>query len=112
MLHQAKTLKGFPLESLDGEIGYVADIIIDDETWAVRYLVIDTQHWWPGKKVLIAPQWIGRVSWSDPKVFINLSREVIKGAPEYTDWSVITREFEIGLHAYYNRQGYWAEQSV
>ena len=40
----------------DGEIGHVEDFIIDDETWAIRYLIIDTRNWWPGKKVLISPQ--------------------------------------------------------
>jgi hypothetical protein len=98
---------GYHIQASDGEMGHVEDFIIDDETWAIRYLIIDTQNWWPGKKVLVSPQWIERVSWSESKVFVNLSRKAIKQAPEYTDWSKLTREFEIDLHQYYERQGYW-----
>ena len=54
---------GHHIQATDGEIGHVEDFIIDDETWAIRYLIVDTQNWWPGKKVLVSPQWIERVSW-------------------------------------------------
>lgn len=111
-LRSTRAVSGYHLQANDGEIGHVEDFIIDDETWAIRYLIIDTQNWWPGKKVLVSPQWIERVSWSEAKVFINLSRETVRESPEYTDWSMLTREFEIDLHRYYNRQGYWASEPI
>ncbi len=86
------------------------DFIIDDETWTIRYLIIDTQNWWLGKKVLISPQWLGSVSWRESKVFVNLSREAIRQAPEYTDWSILTREFEDGLYKHYERKRYWDDK--
>ena len=49
----------------DGEIGHLEDFLFDGETWEIRYAVIDTKNWWPGKKVLLRPQWIKRVSWAD-----------------------------------------------
>ena len=67
MLSKAKTLKGYKLDSLDGEIGKVKEFYFDDQHWAIRYLIIDTRNWWPGKKVLISPQWIDRVSWDESK---------------------------------------------
>ncbi len=63
-----------------------------------------------GKKVLISPQWIERVSWSESKVFVNLPRETIKQSPEYTEESLLTRDYETGLHRHYNRQGYWVDE--
>ncbi len=111
-LRSTQDVSGYHIQAADGEIGHVADFIIDDETWTIRYLVVDTQNWWPGKKVLVSPQWIERVSWHDSKVFVNLSREAIKLAPEYTDWSLLTREFEDNLHRHYNRQGYWHTQPL
>ena len=101
---------GYHIQAADGEIGHVEDFIIDDETWAIRYLIIDTRNWWPGKKVLVSPQWIERVSWNESKVFINLHRETIKQSPEYTEVSLITRDYETGLHRHYNRQGYWVDE--
>jgi hypothetical protein len=105
-------VSGHHIQALDGEIGHVEDFIIDDETWAIRYLIIDTHNWWPGKKVLVSPQWIESVSWGERKVFVNLSREVIKRSPLYTEESLLTRDYEIGLHQHYNRQGYWVDELV
>ena len=104
-LRSTHAVLGYHIQALDGEIGHVVDFIIDDETWAIRYLVVDTQEWWLDKHVLVAPQWLGSVSWNESKVFINLTRETLKLAPEYTDWSVLTEEFEAALHHYYMRQG-------
>jgi len=111
-LRSTYDVSGHHIQALDGELGHVQDFIIDDETWAIRYLIIDTHNWWPGKKVLVSPQWIERVSWGESKVFVNLSRETIKQSPEYTEESLLTRDYEIGLHRHYNRQGYWIDELV
>lgn len=109
-LRSTHDVNGHHIQAANGEIGHVDDFIIDDETWAIRYLVIDTRNWWPGKKVLISPQWIERISWGESKVFINLSREAIKKSPEYTEESLMTRDYEIGLHRHYDRRGYWDDE--
>ena len=51
------------MQGSDDSIGHVNDFIVDDLTWPIRYLVIDTNNWWVSKKVLIAPLWANRVSW-------------------------------------------------
>jgi len=106
-LRSTHEVAGYRIHATDGEIGHVEDFIIDDETWAIRYLVVDTRNWWPGKKVLVSPQWIERVSWSESKVFVNLSRDAIKQSPEYTEESLITRDYETALHRHYQIDGYW-----
>ena len=109
-LRSTHEVSSYYIQAPDGEIGHVEDFIIDDETWAIRYLIINTRNWWPGKKVLISTQWIERVSWSESKVFVNLTRETIKQSPEYTEESLLTRDYETGLHRHYNRQGYWVDE--
>ena len=109
-LRSTHDVSGHNVQATDGEIGHVDDFIIDDETWAIRYLIIDTRNWWPGKKVLVSPLWIERVSWSESKVFVNLSRETIKQSPEYTEESLLTRDYETRLHGHYNRKGYWVDE--
>jgi hypothetical protein len=109
-LRSTREVTGYHLLALDSEIGHVDDFIIDDETWAIRYLVVATKNWWPGKKVLISPKWIDRVSWDASEVVIGLSRETIKAAPEYTDESLLTRDYETGLYGHYNREGYWVDE--
>lgn len=111
-LRSTKDVTGHHIQAHDGEIGHVEDFIIDDETWAIRYLIIDTKNWWGGKKVLISPEWIDRISWKESKVYINLSREIIKQSPEYSDDFLITREYEDQLHQHYKLKGYWNDESV
>jgi len=106
-LRSTYSVSGHHIQALDGDLGHVEDFIIDDETWVIRYLIVATHNWWPGKKVLISPQWIERVSWGERKVFVKLDRETIKQSPEYTDESLPGRDYEIGLHGHYKVKGYW-----
>ena len=109
-LRSTRSVAGYHIHALDGELGHVADFIIDDANWAIRWLIIDTRNWWPGRKVLITPQWIERVSWDESKVFINLTCEAIKRSPVYTDEPVPSRAYETGLYLHYNRLGYWIDE--
>ena len=101
---------GHHVQASDDEIGHVEDFIIDDKTWAIRYLVINTRNWLPGKKILISPQWIERVSWTEAKVFVNLTREKIRKAPEYDDDAPITRDYELELYKHFTCTGYWVDE--
>lgn len=105
-------VRGHHIQANDGEIGHVEDFILDDKTWAIRYLVIDTKNWWGGKKVLISPRWIDKVSWDELKVFVHLSRERIKQSPEYSDDFLLTRDYEDQLHKHYDLKGYWEDESA
>ena len=108
-LRSTHEVSGYHIQALDGEIGHVEDFIIDDETWTIRYLVVDTRNWWAGKKVLVSPQWIERVSWSESKIYVDLPLEAIKQAPEYTDEFLLSRDYETILHIHYNRTVYWTD---
>jgi sporulation protein YlmC with PRC-barrel domain len=101
---------GYNIQAADGEIGHISDFIIDDETWAIRYIIIATQNWWPGKKVILSPKWFENVNWSESKIFTKLSQEEIKQSPEYTEESLLSRDYESSLHHHYNRQGYWLDE--
>jgi len=110
-LRSTQRVIGNYVQATVGSIGHIADFMIDDETWAIRYLIIDTRNWWPGKKVLVSPNWIDRISWPETKVFVNLSRTQIKESPEYTDDFQITRDYENKLHQHYDRKGYWIDDT-
>ena len=79
---------------------------------AIRYLVVDTTNWLPGRKVLISPSWIERVSWTELKIITSHTREAIKAAPEFTSVALITRQYESRLHEHYERRGYWLDELV
>jgi uncharacterized protein YrrD len=111
-LRSTNDVEGHGILTGDGELGHVEDFIIDDSTWVIRYLVVDTKNWWPGKKVLISPHWVESISWAESNVRVNLSRETIKLAPEYVDGTDLTREYETRLHDYYDKKGYWIDEPV
>ena len=108
-LRSSNDVTGHNIQAKDGEIGHLEDLIIDDETWAIRYLIIDTKNWWPGKKVLVSPLWIDNVSWEEKKVFVALSQDSIKRSPEYSDELLLTRDYELELYRHYKQKIYWSD---
>jgi hypothetical protein len=106
-LRSTEAVTGYAIEAADGEIGHVDGFVIDDETWAIRYMEVATRNWWPGKKVLVSPTWIRRVSWTDSTVYVGLSREAIQTGPEFDKSVQITREYEDRLYDHYGFAPYW-----
>jgi len=66
-LQTTTAVLGHAIQAEDGEIGHVQDVLVDDKAWAIRYLVVDTRDWWSGKKVLVSPEWLTRVTWDESK---------------------------------------------
>jgi len=106
-LRSVNEVRGYHIQAKDNDIGHVEDFIMDDESWAMRYMVVDTLNWLPGRKVLVAPMWITAVSWADRKVSVDLSREQIKECPEYDPAIPVNREYEEQLYDFYGRPKYW-----
>lgn len=105
-LRSVNEVAGYGIEATDGMIGHVEDFLVDDTAWRIRYLVIDTRNWLPGRKVLVSPEWIRRVSWTEHRVHVDLSREAVKSSPAYegsVDWNT---EYAGRLHDYYRRPRY------
>jgi len=100
---------GCVVQASDGEIGRVADFILDDNSWSIRYLIVDSGHWWHGKRILISPKWLDRLAWNESKVFLKYSRDTIRSAPEYIEAPLVDREYENRLHNHYLRKGYWID---
>jgi sporulation protein YlmC with PRC-barrel domain len=106
-LRSSRDVTGYYIAALDGEIGHVDDFLVEDRAWAIRYLLVATRNWWPGKKVLISPEWIKTVSWADSQVQVDLRRDEIKAAPEYDPSRPFDREYESRLIEHHNRRKYW-----
>jgi hypothetical protein len=110
-LRSSEAVTGYHIDAADGEIGHVEGFVVDDDAWAIRYLEVATKNWWPGKKVLVSPSWIQRVSWIDSKVFVGLSREAIEEAPAFVESTPITREYEARLYLHYGQAPYWLREA-
>jgi sporulation protein YlmC with PRC-barrel domain len=102
---------GYSIAAADGDLGHISDLVVSDEDWAVRYLVVDTRNWLPGKHVLLPPRWVD-VDWENIRVSVDLARDIIKGAPDYDSDKPITRAYEEQLYGYYCRETYWSDNSA
>jgi sporulation protein YlmC with PRC-barrel domain len=106
-LRSVQELTGYQLETTDGSMGHVEDFLVDSESWAIRYIIVDTRNWWPGRHVLISPQWITRVDWAERLVTVDVARDTVQSAPEYDPGADYSRTHEASLHRHYQRPGYW-----
>jgi hypothetical protein len=109
-LRSFKEVAGYHIQAADGQIGHVEDFLADDESWTIRYLVVDTRNWLPGRKVLIASDWLDDVSWPDRKVAVDLKQEQIKDSPKYHPNAPVVRSYEENLHAHYAIPPYWRKK--
>lgn len=105
-LRSTSEVSGYYIEASDGEIGHVQNFLVDDRSWTLRYLVVDTRNWLPGRRVLVSMQWLKSVRWADRSVTVDLTRDAIERAPEYDPGEPFRREDEIELHRYYDRPFY------
>jgi len=106
-LRSLKEIKSYGFHAVDGDIGHVDDFIIDEQNWRLRYMVVDTRNWLPGRKVLISVSWIDRVNWGESKVNTVLERDQIKNSPEFDPSAPVNREYEERLYDFYGRPKDW-----
>lgn len=109
-LRSCMTVAGYQIHATDGDIGHVQGFLVEDGTWAIRYLIVDTSNWWLGHQVLIAPQWIKDVSWGQETVSVELTRQAVKDAPPYDPTVLLDRKQELQIYAHHRRAGYWANE--
>lgn len=106
-LRSSKMVTGYNVRALQGKVGHVANILLDDETWVLRYLVIDTHDWLPSKHVLVSTAWVDVVDWTHATVDLDVTKEMVEASPEYDPTAPVTREIEENLYDYYARPKYW-----
>lgn len=107
-LRSTAKVAGYDIQATDDSIGHVEDFLFDDESWAIRYLVVDTRNWWPGgKKVLLAVRSIERIDWSGSKVYVKLTRDAVKNSPDYKAGDS-ERDYEARLYDASRNDGHWS----
>jgi len=108
-LRSCNELMKYRVEASDGAMGHVQGLLLDDDSWAIRYFIVDTNNWWLGRQVLVAPRWIQDISWADMTVSVNLTQQAVKDAPLYDAAVPLNRDQEMSLHEHHGRAGYWAD---
>ncbi|MGC1816587.1 MAG: PRC-barrel domain-containing protein [Casimicrobiaceae bacterium] len=93
-LRSSKEVVGYEIMATDGPIGSVEAFVFDDESWAIRQMVVDTRKWLPGKHVLLSPAWIDHVSWAEHEVYLKVARQAVETSPEYDSSRPLSRDDE------------------
>ena len=106
-LRSAQEVTGYHLQASGDAVGHLQDFLVESETWAIRYIVVDTRNWWPGKYVAIPSQWIKSVEWDEKLVHVDVTPDEVQHAPEYDPVLELSRAQEISLYQHYQRPGYW-----
>jgi uncharacterized protein YrrD len=106
-LRSADTLTGFHIHATDGDIGHLSDFILEDESWQIRYLVVDTRNWLPARKVLLAPSAVLSTDWQARVIEVDATRQQIKESPPYDTEVAIDRLYDAMFHQHFGWTGYW-----
>jgi hypothetical protein len=109
-LRSVEAVTGYHIHASDGEIGHVEDFLIEDADWSIRYLVVDTKNWWPGKKVLFSPRSVKEIDWGDRLVNISGDRQKVEDGPVYDASVTMDRAFDERFLTYYGIK--FVEKSV
>jgi hypothetical protein len=107
MLNRVHHLDGSAVTAADGLIGHVKDVFFDDVRWTIRYLVVDTGHWLPGREVLISPYAIKPLVATAKNVDLRLTRQQVTDSPDVDTHMPVSRQHEGELVAYYGYPNYW-----
>jgi PRC-barrel domain protein len=102
-----KDLTGFGIAAKDGDIGSASDFIFDDKNWTVRYIVVDTNPWLPGGKVLVSPIVSGQPDWDNKKLPVLLTREQVKNSPDIRMEEELSAQDEVKFYDHYGWPYYW-----
>lgn len=106
-LQRVKVINGYKVFSLDGEIGHLDDLLLDDLEWKIRYFIVNTGSWFFGKKILLSSTWIRKIDDLTSTILINVNQEKIRTAPTYDSSLLLTREYESSLFTHYDKEPYW-----
>jgi uncharacterized protein YrrD len=82
-LQSTKALKDYHIQTSEGVIGHVTDFIVDEKSWAICHVVVETGHWFQGREIVISPKYIERISYEESKVFVSVAKDAIEDAAEY-----------------------------
>jgi len=109
-LHSVSEFKGYAVHALDGDIGHVENLLADDANWEIRYLVIATRNWWPGRIVQLSPYAVKDVDWFGEQVNMNVTREQVRSAPAWDPVALADEAAEGDLHRHFGWPGYGKQE--
>jgi hypothetical protein len=103
-LRSLMEVRDYRIHAQDGDIGHLDDLLIDDASWTIHYVVVNTRNWLPGRFVLVSPLWSHDIDWRTRKIAVDVLKHALKSAPLYDPNVPITREFEQETFEHYRKE--------
>jgi PRC-barrel domain len=107
MLRSLDDVISVPVIATDGEIGCVRNFLFDDQSWTIRYLVVDVGSWLARRDVLISVTAIDKPDWEDKKFRVQLTRVQVRHSPDVDSKKPVSRQQEMAMKAYYGWPAWW-----
>ena len=95
MLRSIKALEDYAIAAKDGVIGHFKTMHFDDRSWNLRYMVVNTGTFFPGKKVLLMPTCAKELSWVRQNIEVDLSKDQIENSAPYDSDLPVSKQHEI-----------------
>jgi hypothetical protein len=107
MLHRLETLWDASVIATGGEIGHVCNFLFDDQSWMIRYAVVDVRTWLSRHDVLIAVAAMDQPDWTKKTFRVHLTKEQVRHSPDVDSRKPVSRQQEIAMKEYYGWPAYW-----
>ena len=92
-LRSISEIAGCRIHATDGPIGHVEDSLVDDARWVIRYLIVDTRDWWPGKHVLVPHDDVRAIDYATGEVELGLDRDQVRSIPPWDPIAMIGKVY-------------------
>lgn len=101
MVHTIHGLKGYTIGAADGDLGSVSDALFDDKTSLIRWWVVDTGHWLPGRKVLLPPAAFSPPEDESKRLPTSLTKAQVEASPDILTDKPVDRQIEEAISRHY-----------
>jgi uncharacterized protein YrrD len=102
-LRSAKEVFGYTIAATDDDIGHIDDFLTDESGTSLKYVVVDTRNWLPGRSVVIPTSWVRAITWAEDRVSVGISRKMVENSPEYDFAIPLDSTYELQIMTHYGQ---------
>jgi hypothetical protein len=109
MLRSLEDVIDAPVMAADGDIGKVCSFLFDDQSWMIRYLVVDVKTWLTRRDVVISVSAINKPVWKTKTFRAHLTKKQVRHSPNVDSKKPVSRQQEIAMREHYGWPAWWED---
>jgi hypothetical protein len=106
-LRSTREVEGYSVHATDVLVGKVVDFVMEDSSWRIRYVHIETPHEIGNGHLYVSPQWVAGISWIEKQLALDVRRDRLVDVPSVGIQGELSREDEARLHEFFGQKPYW-----